>query len=120
MFQEKLTVLCLFQVSEVGKRLDPQVTIYASLIILQHILLHEHHLRVLVFAYVQHLRWQILSDVKIEELLTQVKLFAAVFDTLRVFIDLEQEEHIVLVNFVVVFLDQVVDVFLNFSHFFSR
>ena len=119
MFQEKLTVLCLFQVSEVGKRLDPQVTIYASLIILQHILLHEHHLRVLVFAHVQHLRWQILSDVKIEELLTQVKLFAAVFDTLRVFIDLEQEEHIVLVNFVVVFLNQVVDVFLNFAHLFS-
>ena len=60
-----------------------------------------------------------MSDVKIKELLTQVKLFAAVFDTLSVFIDLEQEEYIVLVNFVVVFLDQVVYVFLNFAHLFG-
>lgn len=114
--QIPLTVFHAFQISEESQRLDPQVSIDPCRVVLLHVLLHEHDLGVSVLAYFEHTVWQILSDVKVKQLLAQIEPLTAVFYTFRILVNLEQEQNVMLVNFIVVLFNQVADLLFDFLH----
>ena len=70
LFKVQLAVLSSFEIAEVGQCLDPQVTIDTTLVFFLHIGLHEHHRPILVFANVKHSVWEVLSNVKVKQLLS--------------------------------------------------
>jgi hypothetical protein len=65
------------------------------------------------FAHAHHFFGPTFADVEVKQFLLQVQFVAAVFYALREVINLEQEQHVVLVDLLVVAVDQVVDVLPN-------
>ena len=84
-------------VTEVGQSLDPQIRILLVPVLL---LIRLAHL--LVDAWIltpfENFFRLVVVDVECKQFLAQVQALAAVLDTFVVLVDLEQEEHVVLVN----------------------
>ena len=110
-FDQKLIVALVVGISlvaEVGQRLDPHVAI--DWLILEN--------KCIALADLKHLGRVFLLNVEVEQLVLQVLVcLATVDDTFLAAIDLEQEEHIVLVDFAaVVALDEFIDGSLHLKH----
>ena len=65
-----------------------------------------------VSAYLEDLLGLIIADVKVKQLLLKVESVAALLDTLRIVIDLEQEEDVMSVYLTIMLVNQFIDGFL--------
>jgi hypothetical protein len=74
----------------------------------------------LVFAHVNHSVGQVLCNVKVKQLLTQVEFLAGRLDSFGVFVDLEEEKHVVFVDASVILVNQAVNFLLDLAHSFFR
>lgn len=111
----------VFQVTEVGKGLDPKVGILLIAVFLL-ICLAGGAVDARVLAPFKDLFGLVVVDVESEQLLPQVKTFAAIFNSLVVLINLKQEKHIVLVDLsiAIIFLQKISDSLLDFYFLFDH
>jgi len=75
-----------------------------------------------VFTPLVHLRGLIVVNVESKKFLPQIQTFATIFDTFVVLVDLEQEKHVIFINFPirVIFLQKLCDSFLYFLFFLQK
>lgn len=111
----------VFQVTEVGKGLDPKVGILLIAVFLL-ICLAGGAVDARVLAPFKDLFGLVVVDVESEQLLPQVKTLAAIFNSLVVLINLKQEKHIVLVDLsiAIIFLQKISDSLLDFYFLFDH
>lgn len=111
----------VFQVTEVGKGLDPKVGILLIAVFLL-ICLAGGAVDARVLAPFKDLFGLVVVDVESEQLLPQVKTLAAIFNSLVVLINLKQEKHIVLVDLsiAIIFLQKISDSLLYFYFLFDH